>query len=211
MSRIIQATNAGVVIFDGPRGSGKTTTALMTVAKLQKLGYRAEYFKKGVRSPRNEYTNMVQHLKDFLAVPDRIMVVDRFAATEWVMSTYYEREHASVLMNWMQHIDQELANISAIHIILLPDITTLERRIQDRKGHDWDMDKHAVRPLWNTVRELLGTSVLFTPTLPQDFDDLTDEVCRRVKRHWYPSEVTDDRQDPQPCADHDAADVPSST
>lgn len=170
MFRSIQkkAENSGLLVLDGPRGSGKSTLGMQIVESLNQIGYNAEYFKKGLRQ-ENEFTNMVTHLRMWTSVPNRILVADRFVATEWVMSTYYERVESRTLFRWCNEVDDMLLQLDAVHAILLPELETLSRRIEQRQSRNFDMDPMAVRPLWRAAHGFMKSSIMYAPETAENF------------------------------------------
>lgn len=152
---------SNVVIIDGPRGSGKSSTSNMVVEELVKMGYPAEYYKKGLRSHTSEFANMLTHIFEW-AEKDEIVVCDRFLATEWVMSTYHQREDGKKLLDECLIIDKMLLEGNARNIILLTENEVLEERMAKRgeDGRTWDMDKGAVQPLWKLTETLFSSVVI---------------------------------------------------
>lgn len=168
------------VIVDGPRGAGKTTTASLIVDLLNVSGIRAKYFKKLERDPRDEYTNMVNHIAKFRATGE-VVVCDRFVATEFVMSVAHNRADEPILTRECREIDRRLDELDVVHLILLPPLTVIAQRLAERgeNGRSWDMEVELISPLWRKAHGLLKTSALFTNHDAKSQADILNYVRRR--------------------------------
>lgn len=170
-----------LILIDGPRGSGKSTTAQTIVDVLNSQGRQATYFKKGLRSEENEYQNMMDHLARWRR-EHGIIVVDRFVATEWVMSTAHERVHARQLMQECIDVNMELLKMAAIHVILLPSLGALAGRLEERgpDGRLWDMEKQLIHPLWRSAYAFLTSASLIANNRPFDQQNLIGRLIGMV-------------------------------
>lgn len=159
-----------LVVLDGPRCSGKSSTGQLLVEKLVKLGVTAEYFKKGPPDPVDEATNMDIHLQNWWDRIDGgvdVVVVDRFVATELVMALYTGRVHPEAALSYCMRVaSKTMTDFSAINLVLLPPLSALESRMEQRPAdHRWDMAPERVHPLWMMAARLLPGVTLSTGTI----------------------------------------------
>lgn len=174
---------AKIVIVDGPRGAGKTTTAQHIVSSLAAMKINATYFKKGLRA-EDEYQNMVDHILMFARMPEHVVVVDRFIATEFVMSTAHNRVPARTLVTWVSLINSMLKDVKALHYILLPDVAILDSRLaqREREGvtRTWDMRAELVHPLWRTAYGLIDNANLIKNETIKERDERIKHISRNI-------------------------------
>lgn len=170
---------SNVIIIDGPRGSGKTTIANLVVNHLTNIGFEAEYYKKGLRNEENEFQNMAEHLYLFKSKNPKFIVVDRFVATEWVMSTFHRRVEDKKLFQWAEMIDTFLLIGKSTHIILMSSVDTLEKRMNSRNedGRSWDMAKEAILPLWMASSAILSSSEVYHNEENSDIDEIARNIA----------------------------------
>lgn len=169
------------VILDGPRGSGKSTTCQMVVDELNRLGVPSSYYKKGARVENDEYSNMVAHHRSFQS-SEYLVVCDRFVATEWVMSIYYNRVDEKILTRECKLIDDRLVNDEIVHVILLPSIETITARLEERGpgGRTWDMEPLAIHPLWRAANGVFSSSKIFPNETEEDRRQVIEYIVNQL-------------------------------
>lgn len=174
---------SNLVILDGPRCSGKSTLGTELAVRLQALGVKAEYFKKGLPLP-DEYGNMIGHLETFRMLAERgdceVRIIDRFVLTELVFALYTGRTFPEVAIDYCRKISAMLdQDYHARHFLLLPPLKLLEQRMKSRPvDHSWDMPKERIHGLWSTAARLCdGVEILTTAHQgPALVDYLTNRV-----------------------------------
>ena len=168
------------VILDGARGVGKSTTAQQVVGLLQKVGLDAIYFKKGPRNDNDEYANMRDHINSFRQKKPQIAIVDRFVATEIVMSLAHERVNPRILFGWAEGIERQLHMAGCLHYILTAPTWFLNKRISERGTRQLDMPEHLLTPLWNVSIGMLTTASQVEIKSDEDNSRLATRIAQKI-------------------------------
>lgn len=162
-----------LIVIDGPRGVGKSTVGQELVKNLTELDYQATYFKKVIRSEENELQNMQEHLLAWKQIGG-IVVVDRFFASEWVMSmTLNRRQDLTALTHECLKMAAEVKS-AGFGVILSARAEVLDSRIEARGTRGWDISPVVTGPMW---RAAAGT---FDQTYIDTSDKTVDEVQRTL-------------------------------
>lgn len=181
-------TGKCIVILDGPRGVGKSTMAQELVARVKSQGHSAVYFKKEIRDPADEYTNMMRHLDMFVQLAEEVVAVDRFVVTEWVLSSYHDRTPAAQLLTDCINVAERLRALKAVSVVLYATEQTLTERLETRGTRQWDMHPSSLA-LWRTAQLLIpGTQLWHNETekdRAENLERLELEVARRLDREWF--------------------------
>lgn len=151
--------------------------------RLQALGIKAEYFKKGTPL-EDERGNMLGHLEVFRqraqAGECDVRIVDRFVLTELVFALYTGRTLPEVAITYCREVAAILdQDYNARHFLLLPPLKLIEDRMKSRPvDHSWDMPKERVVNLWSTAARLCdGVEIV---TNPYQGPSLVDWLTNRV-------------------------------
>ena len=156
-----------LVILDGPRGSGKSTVGNALVERLHNDGWPlVTYFKKTKRVPEDEYTNMMEHITAWNQIGG-IVIVDRFALSEWTMSIVHNRRPDYAQLTLDCGLALNLAREQGFAAILTASDEELDRRINSRNEHrGWDMPVEAVNPIWRAAAGAFKVELIDTTTRP---------------------------------------------
>jgi hypothetical protein len=111
-----------------------------------------------------------------------VVVVDRFVATEWVMSTAHERTNPRQLMQEVLDINMHLNAMAVIQVILLPTLPVLASRLAERGagGRLWDMEQSLIHPLWRTAHAIITNAAIYYNNQPKDQEILVDRLVNMV-------------------------------
>lgn len=163
-----------IVIFDGPRASGKTEHVACLMGKLSDLGVRNVVYK--FERPEDPFAQMMQAITKFEEEPKTVHILDRFSMTEYVFSTWLERIPHGYLVERIRAINKRLSNVKAIHAILMADLPVMAQRITERPEHrGWDMPMDTVRPMWFASLPM-APDILLLPSNTRE--DLNANVTR---------------------------------
>ena len=155
-----------LVLVDGPRGAGKSTVSQALVAKLQEEGHQATYFKKVIRKPEDEFGNMMEHIDTWQAIGG-IVVVDRYALSEWTMSIVHNRRGDYQQLTNECSIALLNATAHGFAVILTASAEVLNDRINHRNEHrGWDMPIDTVGPIWRAAAGTFDVQLFDTSDTP---------------------------------------------
>lgn len=153
----------GLIIIDGPKGSGKSTTAQKLVERLNLLGHPAIYHKH-YRQEKDEFNAILE----MITAPKKVtLVVDRLIWSEWIFGIYLEREPVKTLTRRCVTLDKIASLMNVMHILLLPPNEVMKARLQERDNNtDIDMPWELVQPLWRSAYSMSSAIVYpnATPT-----------------------------------------------
>lgn len=164
-----------ILILDGPRGVGKSTTAQAIVNALTGADVPAVYIKH-VRDNADEAGNMLRRLDYCARRSTTKWVIDRFVASEWVHSTLHNRMAPGHLMRECQGVNTELVHLSALHVILSAPVETLVQRLAERGTRQMDQPLETVEPLWHAAIGIFRGCVRRVPITPGNFDSVAREL-----------------------------------
>lgn len=174
-----------ICTIDGPRGVGKSTTALELVKQLEVMGFSAIYFKKGLRDTFSEIENTVAHYKVFSLHSSDFVVIDRMAPTEIAMSHSLHRESPETLETYAKIVTDIEQAIGAVTIVLRADPYLLEKRLERRGTRGPDLSVHRVNEAWDYAKLLLPDAVEWTTETNEQYDSLmiwaVSHLVMRVK------------------------------
>ena len=140
-----------IIIFEGPRGAGKTTLAKATVDAIIKRGKAARYvkFQRGDKP----FSDMKHQIRDLLEHDWETTVIDRFHLTEFVMRMYDHKVLANQLYKDTQKIDDLLFKIPVIRTVIVTrdESLRLERIIRRNDGRSEEMPSSTSQFLWQSA------------------------------------------------------------
>lgn len=168
-----------LVLLDGPRGAGKSTVGNALVQKLHDDGWPlVTYFKKVKRDPDNEYQNMMDHITEWTQFGG-IVVVDRFALSEWTMSIVHNRRTDYAQLTLDCRLALNVARECGFAAILTADAEELDRRINHRnEQRGWDMPVDVVNPIWRAAAATFDVEII--DTTKRSMDDVVNILSKTV-------------------------------
>lgn len=186
-----------ILIIDGPRAAGKSTMADRIVKEVNDSTSRKamHYFYKGAPHPIDELSNMTNLISEAVQrfnETGTTTVFDRFHVSELVMSVGLNRRPAWDVLFDCQYIDGLLAQHNAMCFVLLPDVFTLDNRLnqrnailikQGKKTKAHDMNLALVPPLWRMASAALTLPQLIESKTDYDQVNLTMAIANVFARH----------------------------
>lgn len=156
-----------ILVLDGPRGSGKSTTGKALVERFQEIGLSSEYVKVTRGTDKSEFQHMIELFHGWKQ-KKQIWVIDRFAASEWVMSLLFNRVTSYVQLTIdCQVINQYVTNNGASYI-LMADVPVLDARIIARnEQRTWEVTPELIPPIWRAAAGSLNCFFLDTTQMSQ--------------------------------------------
>lgn len=171
-----------IIVIDGPRGAGKSTTARNVVKRLNDHGVSAIYFKK-TGHKYNEIDYMRELISTWYSYSPAVVVVDRLIASEWVHTILGQRvENFTEFTHRCAELCLDLNQFTLGHFILLADKDVIVRRIELRGDQDHQLDQpiDTIEPMWIAAHSLLPSSELVYVNTTDVLDQLTDTIVWHV-------------------------------
>lgn len=156
-----------ILVLDGPRGSGKSTTGKALVDRFQSVGLPSEYVKVMRATGKSE----TQHMMELYASwkqETKIWVIDRFAASEWVMSLLFNRVSSYTQLTCDCSLVNQYVVSNGASYILMADVSVLDARIIARnENRTWEVTPEIIPPMWRAAAGALNCHFLDTTQMNQ--------------------------------------------
>lgn len=172
-------TVPNLVVIDGPRGVGKSTTALTVVNNVLELGRKAMYIKK-MREEGNEINNMMKWLDKVDNDRQTLYVFDRFVVSEWVHSILADRVSPHTLMLGCRAIQKRILEMGGLHYVFTAPTQTLFNRLESRGTRKIDQPWPTVEPMWRAGISAFDGVMERQMLIPMDYERFVRDVVDLV-------------------------------
>lgn len=174
-----------IVVFEGPRCSGKTTLALNLVTELKADKFPAELWKS--ERGKDPLSDMITTIYSDFEDQTKLWVIDRFHLSEYVNSKASKRgtsAYVAELDQQIWHIDRLLQGRDAIIVHLIVGLNTRRMRLK-REGKGDPAGSLFMESLW--AQAMLASRcdrVAVYNDHPADMRGARDILFDLIKARW---------------------------